>query len=110
MMPSNEPLRSQLANDPEMTELIEMFLSDLTGRVDSLNTYFEAGNFNGIRTLAHQLRGASAGYGYPEIGLSAAVLEDQVKPENHPTPDAAAVEKQLKELVELCNRAIAGRG
>lgn len=106
---SNAPIRSQLANDPEMAELIELFLSDLGTRAASLQELWAARDVAQIARMAHQLRGASAGYGFPMIGAAAGEIEDALKHRAPGDVDLESIDGRLKELLSLCNRAIAGR-
>lgn len=106
---STQPLRSLLENDPDMGELIDLYVSDLSARVQTLEDAWGAKQFDHLRRIAHQLRGASAGYGFPTIGQAAGTVEDSIKGRSPEQVDATAVQRQVNELVSLCQRAIAGR-
>jgi HPt (histidine-containing phosphotransfer) domain-containing protein len=96
-----EPLISEFADDEEMMELIELFVAEMPGRVAALQSAFQQSAREDLQRLAHQLKGAAPGYGYPAIGDAAAELEDAAKGQ-------AALEdlsQQLEELVNLCHRA-----
>lgn len=100
------PLRSELATDPDMVELIEFFLTELSQRIGDIRTSWEARDRQTLRRIIHQLKGAAGGYGYPSITQSAASLE-------HVLLDAEAessnISEQIEELIQLCRRAAAGR-
>jgi HPt (histidine-containing phosphotransfer) domain-containing protein len=103
-MHQQPPLRSDLCGDPEMTELIGLFLAELPKRVESLTQAWRAREFQTVQHLAHQLKGSSAGYGFPAIGTAAAKIEDCIRA----TPEHVHVDQlahQLKELISLCHRA-----
>ena len=102
---SEGPLISQYADDPDMLELIEMFVSDLPERVLALKDAIAAEDIERVGGLAHQLKGAGGGYGYPAITESALKLETMAK---GGTDDLDAVRNNIEELVNLCNRASAG--
>ena len=62
-----EPLVSDFSDDPDMLEIIEMFVDGLGERIDSILTAFDDRNFTAVSGIAHQLKGASGGYGYPSL-------------------------------------------
>ena len=105
------PIHSEFAGDPEMKELIELFLSELPVRIESLRAAHAAGDAVVLRRLAHQLRGASAGYGYPALGNAAGAVEDRLRTlgvESGPSPQALAkINAEIGALVDMCRRACA---
>lgn len=88
-----------------MVELIDYFLHDLQERVNKMTTAFEAAGNDELRMLAHQLKGAAGGYGYPTITTSAAELESALKTT---AQDTSAITTRLDALVNLCRQAVAG--
>jgi HPt (histidine-containing phosphotransfer) domain-containing protein len=106
MTTTNTPaLRSQLAHDPEMRELLELFLSELPKRADAVMNAWRTGEMNTLKRVAHQLKGSCAGYGYPTIGSVASDLENTITV-NGPVERIA---EDVRELVALCERATAVR-
>src|SRR5882724_4539610 len=90
---SNAPIRSQLAGDPEMAELIDLFVGELPKRADSVMEAWRSRQLKTLERLAHQLKGSSAGYGFPTIGSAAAKVENCLKlpsPEQVKLDDVAA--------------------
>lgn len=75
LIESAEVERSPFASDPEMRDIVALFVEDLSRRADALRAAFESGDRNRLRTLAHQLRGSAGGYGFPAIGNAAANVE-----------------------------------
>lgn len=109
-MPSSQPrpsaIKSQYADDPEMRELVKEFVTALPERVLALRNAFEEQRLRDLQRLAHQLKGAAGGYGYPTVGSAAGVLETTLKT---PEPiELDRVREQLDDLVGLCSRAMAG--
>lgn len=104
--PPPHSLRSQFADDPEMSELVELFVSELPSRVDSLATALSSGEFAQLQRLAHQLKGASAGYGYPAIGQAAASVEETLR--TGVEGDVAGLKDQVEGLIGLCRAAQRG--
>ncbi len=72
-------VHSQFAADPEYRELLEMFDEALPERRRCLTDAFRAGNIPELQTLAHQLKGAGGGFGFPGLTDHAAVLEAACK-------------------------------
>lgn len=112
-MPQDDPkyprLVSELAGDPEMQELVEIFVSELPDRVAQLTDTWQQTQLEELCRIAHQLKGASAGYGFPTIGAAAGKLENALR-SSHQGADHAALQKMqrdLDDLIDLCNRAAA---
>lgn len=103
---SQAPVRSAMAGDPEMGELIEFFVGEMPGRVRTLEELWQAQKLEEIRGLAHQLKGASGGYGFGVIGETAAKLEATLKSLNHGGQDQEIenLRREFAELVDLCKR------
>jgi HPt (histidine-containing phosphotransfer) domain-containing protein len=103
---SDKPLYSSLQNDPEMTELIEFFLGELDQRIAALTAAFNNADREELRAMAHQLKGAAAGYGYPTITDAARELEHSI--DEHEA-DLSELAEQVEALVQLCRMASASR-
>ena len=69
------PLLSRFANDPEMRELVALFVTEAPDRLREIRASWEASDLRRLRMLAHQIKGAAGGYGYPEVSAAAAALE-----------------------------------
>lgn len=105
--PARSPLVSEFADDPEMADLVALFLQELPRRLESMAQLWRQRNFREMERLAHQLKGASAGYGFPAIGLAASKVENQLRAFNTDDPGRlAAVNGEIKDLVDLCQRAL----
>ena len=72
-------LRSSFAVDPDMTEVLDEFVTRLPERVEELGRFLAAGDLDGLRRAVHQLKGAGGGYGFPQITDAAALAEKRVK-------------------------------
>lgn len=99
------PLRSDLAGDPDMAELIGMFVHDLPDRVQAISAALTQGNVRDLQRLAHQLRGCGGSYGFPIIGQVAGRVEDALL--SQATPEAALhdARRVIDELLDLCRSA-----
>jgi HPt (histidine-containing phosphotransfer) domain-containing protein len=96
---------SEFANDPEMAELVELFVSEMPERIAALQRAWEEKHLTDLTRLSHQLKGASAGYGFPTIGTAAAVLEADLKRLNGAEQAIDALAKQFQDLIDLCTSA-----
>ncbi len=108
-------LCSDLADDPDMRDLVDQFLLALVDRVVTLEQLFVAGDVGGVARLAHQLKGAAGGYGYSTISDSALLVEHA----SHAVVAAASVASDalgpqadladcMSELLARCRAAIRG--
>lgn len=106
---SRQPLRSTLANDPEMLELVAMFVADLSKRREAIEAAMQGRRLDDLRRLAHQLRGASASYGLAPLGEAAGRVEDAIKRvDGQEMTDLDRVRGEVDALVDLCDRALMG--
>lgn len=101
------PLHSDLVGDPDMAELVDLFVTELPERMLAASQAWSEQRFDDVRRVAHQLRGASASYGFPTIGEAAGRVEDSLHAlsENSLTTDLRGVQAQIDELTNLCRRA-----
>ncbi len=91
-------LTSEYAGDPAMTGLIECFVADLPARVASLRNAATRLDRDTLRRLAHQLRGAAGGYGFPQITEAARAVEAAA----HDSPEL--MRARLERLLFLCEK------
>lgn len=94
------PITSSIEDDPDMIEIIDMFIDDLPKRVAIISEAFEQQAWSQIRTISHQLKGAAPGYGFESIGVAAAKLEELLIE----SAGIDEIEKASKQLAELCGR------
>lgn len=108
-MPDPQPdtegvLRSIYASDPELAELLELFVEELPDRIEAFQDAYRAAQAEVLARLAHQLKGAAPGYGYPTIGEAAGKIEHRLKASQ--TPEVEQVAAEVDELIRLCRRAM----
>ena len=60
---------------PATARLVEKFLSRLEERITAIRAAADTEDRAQLKTLAHQLKGAAGGYGYPQISEAAKTLE-----------------------------------
>ncbi len=61
--------------DRQIAELVPRFLSHRAGDVDKIRAALASGDFAAIRVMAHGMKGAGGGYGFPEISRIGAAME-----------------------------------
>ena len=76
--PTPQKIVSQFASDPDMVELVQMFVDEMPHRVRAIQDQWRAHSFTDLRRTAHQIKGASGGYGFPTVGQVAAKLEQVI--------------------------------
>lgn len=100
--PSATPILSEFASDSEMLELIQSFVDEMPDRISELEAAWRSEDAETLERVAHQLKGASAGYGFAIVGEAAAELEATMKAIDN---DLEAASNEFKQLVDLCSRA-----
>ena len=94
-------LYSCLSNDPELMEIVEMFVEEMPDRTATLLDQLEASDWEGLQRTAHQLKGAGGSYGYAPISHYAGVLDQAVgqgEPEER-------IRDAVDALIGICMRA-----
>lgn len=91
-----EPLRSDLSGDPDMDELIAFFVGELPRRIGVMRDLVAAPDHVELTRVAHQLKGAGGGYGFPAITDAARALEQLAR--------AGASRRALTEAVDVLER------
>lgn len=96
-------IHSNLAGDPVLREMVELFVADLPQRLSRLQRHFEDGDREALQRAAHQLKGSLASYGFHPLIGHADRLETLVLEQSDNERLAAAI----RELAAHCNRATA---
>jgi len=100
---SSEAIFSEFADDPDMTDIMDEFVAGLGAAVGAMRDALANNHHKELQSLAHQLKGAGGGYGYPQLTDAARVLEDTAKAE-----DTEAGWLVLNQLGTLCRAIEAG--
>ncbi len=79
LSPDDPVIRSEFAGDPEMDGIVFLFVSELPQRIEGIQSALAASDWERLRTLAHQLKGAAGGYGFPQLGSAAALVEQGIR-------------------------------
>lgn len=97
-------LYSQYGNDPDLAELVELFVEEMPGRIQGLADCGERRDWSDLSRIAHQLKGAAGSYGFTQITPVAQQLERAAREgTNEPL-----IRECLEELVALCRLCRAG--
>lgn len=78
-MPHVAPVYSEYQNDEDFRELLEEFAVAIPDRIQTVESLLAAADWNELSRVAHQLKGAGGGFGFPELTERARVLEQACK-------------------------------
>ena len=100
-------LISEFAHDQDFSDLIGLFVSELPDRLATIQAALRDADYAAIERLAHQLKGAAPGYGFPTIGEAAEHVEDWFQSLNaSPTSEQLSeVRHMIDALAEICQQA-----
>jgi PAS domain S-box-containing protein len=99
--PDSEPvIRSTFAGEPALSAVIAGFVGRLTDAALELRALTDAGHAADLGRAAHKLRGAGGSYGFPQMSVAAAALEDHLSADG--TVDAVAAE--VRDLIAIIHR------
>ena len=102
----SDGIYSSFAADPLFSELILKFVDEMPDRVDALLESYLSEDWRALERLAHQLKGAGGGYGFPQVTELAERLERAV--------GAGAEEDEIhvamNQLITCCRLLRAGAG
>ena len=97
-------IRSAFADDEDLAEIIDTFVSGLSAKVQAMHDALSASAFEVLRGLAHQMKGAGGSYGYAVLTDKARALENAAK-----ARDAEATSLAWGEFAEICRAITLGR-
>lgn len=99
-----EYLYSSLAEDPDLAEIIDLFIEEMPERTGNLCRSLEDANWEALGRYAHQMKGACGSYGFHQLTPYAARVETAVREGQ----GEAAIRQAVEELVTLCQRVRGG--
>ena len=103
---SPEAISSRWADDPELANILKDFVEGLPGKLVAMREALANNCFDEVRRIAHQLKGAGGGYGYPALTEAARGLENAAKAQCRETTLLALVQlSTLCQAVEAGHRA-----
>ncbi len=99
-----EMLYSSFGDDPDLAELVELYVEELPQRLQSLRDTATQKDWLELARLAHQMKGAAGSYGFHQITPFAKQLELTAR-----SPDSESqILDALQTLEELCKRCQSG--
>jgi HPt (histidine-containing phosphotransfer) domain-containing protein len=99
-----ELLYSAFGADPDLGEIVEMFVAEMPARCHVMRQAQSAKEWQDLERMAHQLKGAAGSYGFDQLTAHAAQLECALKSR----ADDAVIEQILDELIHRCRHIRAG--
>jgi len=100
-----EYIYSRLGGDPDLGDIVGMFVEELPKRVAALLDHLSKGDWEGLQRGAHQIKGAAGSYGFDSISPVAGRLESAVR---NGEPEEQ-IRTAIAELSDLCGRVRCGQ-
>lgn len=97
---------STLGGDPDLGELVEMFVEEMPDRIQTLQQQGAERDWEQLGRTAHQIKGSAGSYGFDPVTPFAAKLESSCREER----SEQEIVDDLDRLVALCNQLRAGVG
>ncbi len=97
-----DPIRSAFEDDPDMIDIVREFVSAFPDRMTAIEESLAKGDLARLQSLAHQLKGAGGGYGFPQITEASAELEQAVKE----GADLSLIKEKLSRLFEILRAVV----
>ena len=93
---------STLASDPDLSDLVTMYVDEMPERIEQIQDAHRSNERETLIRLIHQLKGAAGSYGFATLTDAAAVVEQKLL-------DAADdAESAINELLQMCSNVRAG--
>ncbi len=97
-MPELTPIFSTLADDPELSELVEMYVNEMPERITQIRK--TVNDKEELLRLIHQVKGAAGSYGFDELSTLAARHEHEIKL----TDNSDEIEEYVDKFIAECQR------
>jgi histidine phosphotransfer protein HptB len=95
---------SRLAGDPDLGELVEMFVQEMPNRIAALLSQLDSSDWDNLRRTTHQMKGAAGSYGFDELSPCAGRVEAAIRD----GLGAEEIRARVAELTEMCAGLRAG--
>lgn len=99
-----QPVYSIYADDPNLSELVSIFVHELPQRLETLRSHAEVEDWESVARVAHQLNELGSNYGFAKLSTLAARLEHCCNEQ----PRIGEILKALDRLGEHCERVRPG--
>jgi len=100
------PLRSLYADDEVIADIIPAFVQNMPRYVSDIRASVARGDWLAGARICHDLKGTAGGYGYPQIGHVAQLIEEELKGGCL----LPVIERHLADATKLCHLAELGLG
>ncbi|MBI2479381.1 MAG: Hpt domain-containing protein [Planctomycetia bacterium] len=100
----SEYVYSTLGLDPDLGDLVEMFVEEMPQRVARIRACWDRADMEGLGRAAHQLKGAAGSYGFEELTPALTRLDHSVRMAR----SEAEILNAIEEVAELCSLARSG--
>lgn len=94
---------SKIFRDPNLGSLVQMYVEEMPERISTFAASYEAQNWDALRTLAHQTKGAAGSYGFEILSILASELEMACRQAG----SQEAIRHRYQRLVEAMKRVMA---
>lgn len=101
-----EFLYSAFGDDPDLADLVEMYVQELPQRLQALHEAADQKNWPELTRLSHQMKGAAGSYGFHQITPYAKHLELTARAGEG---NEAHILEALQALIDVCCRCQSGR-
>lgn len=101
---SIQAVYSVYGNDPNLAELVAIFVHELPQRVETLRAHAEVGDWESAARVAHQLNECGSSYGFAKLSTLAARLEHCCMGQQR----TGEILKALDRLAEHCEQVRPG--
>lgn len=92
---------SNFANDPDLRDIIQMFVDEMPYRTALLEELFQSGQLEELHRVIHELTAAAGNYGFPSIAQAASQVEKLIEEE----APYEQIRSHLEDLLRLCSLA-----
>jgi PAS domain S-box-containing protein len=100
MSGGGDSILSKLMSKPATAKLVEKFLAGLGQRATAIQQAFSSKDLPTLKVLAHQLKGAAGGYGFPALTEAARKVEQDVTS----NADIKQLGADVRALADLCSQ------
>jgi histidine phosphotransfer protein HptB len=100
-----ECIYSRLGSDPDLGDLVGMFVEELPQRVAALLDHLSKRDWESLQRGAHQMKGAAGSYGFDAVSPAAGRVESAVR-KGEPEEQ---IRQSVAELASLCGRVRCGQ-
>jgi len=107
---SRPPIYSVYATDPDMAELVDLFVAGVGETSDAVRSAAAREDWDAVRRGAHKVKGSAAGYGFEELGEEAGRLESLIGRDGSPEVEPDRIRDAVDRFESVCRRVRPGAG